>query len=493
MTQNKVKNETIGYITDENGKHLGTCFLFCEKHIFTARHVIKNYIFTANLLKCVFPEINFETSCEIIFEKEEYDVAILKYDQEIEIDDIFLNFAVTEAEKGDKWETYGYPVLNKKQDEYVYGNIRRITNNNPCTIYELKIDEVKEDSDWSGISGAPLIINNEIAGLVVKEVETNIKSRLKAISFFGIFELLEGEEIPIINKIKSNYDSVLSDRMKFFEESIEEIFYKYTFNKGIINSECFLLKSTNGSLEKLVEMLCGSIKDYGSSIVLYKKSKEGNYRERFEADVEIQERKKKILKLISTNEQLIYILLWTLAEGIRHCPRIGSRILDSSSGAATDIYIDERGEMNIYFSCGQIDDDYLVCLDAGLSEINKYVDNEKLSMEDEIIDWDELVVSSLNYPTRKKLLKFRETGINVGVFMICSFEHYEIYNKEDMYDEVHDCDCKKRMYEKFIKEKESEIERVLKKYPWISKIDIVHFVLPFNDLAQFRAIIDQKM
>ena len=75
------------------------------------------------------------------------------------------------VELGDEWETVGYPgeyEYEDIEDEYLKGNINRIIEHEIYDI-ELNIFDQKDSVTWSGVSGAPLIVYDNIVGIILQE------------------------------------------------------------------------------------------------------------------------------------------------------------------------------------------------------------------------------------------------------------------------------------------------------------------------------------
>lgn len=483
----------VGYIEDENQCMIGTCFLFCDGYIITARHVIEDYITSISKIKCIFPYINLYVKVSLEFEDEEFDFAVLQYEEKNDIEIEYYELAISEAESGDNWETIGFPVKNEKNSEFVDGTIKRIMNNNPNVRYELKISDVKDDACWQGISGAPLIVEDTLSGIIISEKESNLKSRFEAVSISGIISILKEHRPCVIKNMRSKYDEVLKQRMDYFEEGIKKNFHEIEITEGLIKGSCYVLKNTICAMDNFIEMVGESIRNYGATIIQYKKSKTGTFKERNKADKDMDRIKRKIMNMLQTSDQLAYILLWTLAEGAKRYPRIGSRIIDDMPDIMTDIYVKEDDKLCLYFSCGRIDEEFFECFEKELEQINNSIKNNSLSLEDEIINWDELVVSSLRYNNQELINNRIIEKIEVGIFMMTSYEHYELYRNENINNENNDCQNKKIILERYINNNLTKLENIIAKYDWIKSLNVEHFILPFNDMAQFKFKLNESL
>ena len=125
------------------------------------------------------------------------------------------------------FQTYGYPK-EKSEGFYIEGivisdTINSIENND----YELKIEESYYLQSYKGLSGAPILIDNFIVGMIVAE-ET--EENLHGISFKLIDSFLKetnNEENILIEERELTYIS--TEKIKEFKEKINhDSLLKYT-------------------------------------------------------------------------------------------------------------------------------------------------------------------------------------------------------------------------------------------------------------------------
>ena len=167
---------------------LGTCFLINKRKIISAYHVIEKI---TDLNELNVEIVNKKIPVKVYYWNSEIDFLILDIAEEIEADieysDIYLTTCI---ECGDKWESAGYPVVyscegeeeNEESDrQYLKGDINRIIEVGIADI-ELNIYDQRHDAEWEGMSGAPLIIDNRIMGVIIVERKSMLLSKLKCIS-----------------------------------------------------------------------------------------------------------------------------------------------------------------------------------------------------------------------------------------------------------------------------------------------------------------------
>ncbi|MDK2965355.1 hypothetical protein [Lacrimispora sp.] len=504
MIDADMNSSIIGYLHNCSDSLLGSCFFFSENYIFTARHVIESYINKLSNLHCHFDNISYDSEVDIIYENSDYDIAVLLCKVPCYVKLNFYNFSISDPEKEDKWCTEGYPLAYKQEtgseaihelSEYLEGTVRRILQKNTCVIYELNIDNQTQNSDWEGISGAPLIVDNEIAGIIVSEVESNLLTRLKAISFSCIFNQLESENSDILNLITSSYDPILKYRMDYFFNSVTNNFYTFTVNYNKIHNDCYILKNSIDNLKLLVNDIDLSMGFYGSSLSDYKTSiNTTDIRKKLESDRLLQKNKIKIIEYIKSSNQFSYILLWFFSEGIKKCPRVGSRVDSGINKFPTDLYVNQDNGLQLFFSFCHQDNKLIHCFQKSLDEINKIIENGNVNIDSEIISWDELIVSSLNFKNKKIILDYHENKnkINIGFFVLSTFECYDIYKLETASSLTSDQSIKKQILEKSLKEFNLELAEIKKNYDWLDNITVTHFIASLKDLSQLEFILEEQ-
>lgn len=265
---------------------LGTGFFCGENCIFTANHVVR-----AQLAKGV-SEFNYELSdntvnkANKIYENEEYDIVVLETSTNctnINIPPI----AFSVAEENDRYEIAGYPYVNEGNMDIISGYVIREESKNPTSIYKLYIDNQRENADWSGLSGAPLIIEKEISGIVLQTVEGNTKPVILAESIEGILNVI-GSDCPIIlEKIKKSYSPLILNRFDDFFEQLNLISNSFKIDTLYGPIDIVALKNTE-KIDDLANLVMNAVDYYGVTLTEYKNSQSEIPRTKREADKAIR-------------------------------------------------------------------------------------------------------------------------------------------------------------------------------------------------------------
>ncbi|MCY7008350.1 hypothetical protein OCK72_06735 [Fusobacterium simiae] len=250
----------------ENNKVVGTGFLITPNLFMTARHNVHNNVDGEPDEKEVF--INLAAIGHIkgktINLKKSYleriDIVIIQLENAITNIKLTKFFKLKNSSKDYMFRTYGYPK-EKLEGFFIEGTvisdtINSIENND----YILKIEEPYYLQSYKGLSGAPILIDNFIVGIIVAE-ET--EENLHGISFKLIDSLLneiniEERELTYISaekikefKEKINYKSLL----KYTEETLNVAGPRYSKinleNQTLQNLKIFL--DENIPQEKLLK------------------------------------------------------------------------------------------------------------------------------------------------------------------------------------------------------------------------------------------------
>ena len=259
-----MNSEIIGKLTS-NEELLGTCFLISRRYIITAYHVIKD---------CTDIEVEFELIGISRKVNKLYflDENILELDNEIEEEINYMTIGtVTSVEKGELWETSGYPYhgvvddeLNIYEYQYASGEINRYVIKEIPDL-ELTIKNQKDLTDWEGVSGAPLIVNNQISGvIVVQRLSPQVQPVLKAISMEKIIEFLK-DETEVLKILSFRNKNLLNDRIDAFTQECKDKFFSFEYTGESFASKCLILKPQY-AVEHVAEMIDLFLKDYANSL-----------------------------------------------------------------------------------------------------------------------------------------------------------------------------------------------------------------------------------
>jgi V8-like Glu-specific endopeptidase len=181
----------------------GTCFLINKNTAITVFHVIKEHetseiIILKNCSKIASAKLhkNIDNDCKT------KDFAILTLDQDLTFSK-YLEFGLIEnIEVGSKWISRGYPLPKSCNGENILPHADNSIGQHFAEITDKKIDvELNHNKKWNsyeGMSGAPLIINNKVVGLINSELTSQETSReLYALSVKSLKDILISNNIAV--------------------------------------------------------------------------------------------------------------------------------------------------------------------------------------------------------------------------------------------------------------------------------------------------------
>lgn len=207
--------------TDE--EVIGTAFLVNSSYAITAQHVIekcKGHAFELEAYDGIHKITNCNVEYGLKITEKNIDIALIKLTSVDSFFNQFLNMCSEKKVLKDEYQTYGYPILNGSEAFYLSGNV--LSPEGRLTIFNSTGEQV-QCSLYSGVSGAPLIINNMIYGVISDEVlTTNITlPELYSSDFYKIIEYFES--LAELDKGQVKLYRFLKDNCKNNVEDAEEL------------------------------------------------------------------------------------------------------------------------------------------------------------------------------------------------------------------------------------------------------------------------------
>ncbi|MGN7414110.1 pentapeptide repeat-containing protein [Paenibacillus sp. SAF-068] len=187
----------------ECGEKRGTAFMISDSLALTAYHTLEYY--DSEEIKISFPyNENLHVTAKLI--NKINDVALLSIDGLLQIENSFL-LAGEKILPDKEWSTFGYPASREPTGGRFTGKVTldNLVGDKTYNI-DLNVNEGKNGLVFDGLSGAPLIIDNHIVGVIT--VEKNGKA-LGATSLSSINALLESNDIAVSKRL-------IRDEEKFY-------------------------------------------------------------------------------------------------------------------------------------------------------------------------------------------------------------------------------------------------------------------------------------
>ena len=247
---------------DKTERVIGTAFIINNQYAITAEHVVEKCKSGTMVLESYDGKHIIKEClvvCQLKIEEREIDIAVIKYQYNNKFYNELLELSYNEVELNDDYETYGYPKYNNFNEYYISGRI--ISPEGRMSIVN-STGEYKYRTLYSSVSGAPLIIDNTIRGVIICEtVASNIsKPELNACYFNNVIRYLETNNdtcvrdkklLDILNKFCKKTEVKVKEKIDPFHELYdreykniknkknlsEKVLSKYpNFSKRVLNS-----------------------------------------------------------------------------------------------------------------------------------------------------------------------------------------------------------------------------------------------------------------
>lgn len=145
--------------SDAEDKLLGTCFFIKSDIAVTARHVVKG---KDNVYIKINKDKHISVNCIC---NEDADFAILKLDEPYGFNE-YYDLNSTEILDDEDWKTFGFPTT-KIQGQMINGRVT-MAHTIEEQVYDVELQMIPDPklSDYHGISGAPIVIDNTVKAIV---------------------------------------------------------------------------------------------------------------------------------------------------------------------------------------------------------------------------------------------------------------------------------------------------------------------------------------
>ena len=190
------------------GEHDGTAFLVSGDIAITATHCILEYIDGDAEIVLTFFNIvgkeKFEVEATLVSESNS-PLAVLKLAETVETQYLQLGCYLDQMRRNTEVVSYGYPVVEGVDGYPVDLYINDYMNPNTMNEYDISllISEKSKITDYSGMSGSPVLYREHVVGILIEErMETSESgghaTGLKLISNYKMKKCLENNEIPFV-------------------------------------------------------------------------------------------------------------------------------------------------------------------------------------------------------------------------------------------------------------------------------------------------------
>ena len=212
----------------ECGTKSGTAFFVSNNRALTAYHNVTES--EDNEIICTSNsgfKVKAKVSEKITEHYKKLDVALLVFDENLNISQEFSFTNFKDVKSGTNWISRGFPsAKGVSGDNILYGDnnvvnqqLRSLRNNK----IDIELEHSKKLSTYAGYSGSPLVINNSIAGIINQELLQNGESKeLTALSVKYFKDLLITEGVSVVEKESSEFNPLRSELLsEWFERHID--------------------------------------------------------------------------------------------------------------------------------------------------------------------------------------------------------------------------------------------------------------------------------
>lgn len=485
-------------LLDDAGEFLGTAFLIKNNVLYTANH---NFKFVEDTTKCYIElksQLGIKRTFKVSNVIEELDLAELTLDDILNIS--YIPKISTECIIEDKIFSYGYKeddVTSEIIDTTVkLDKYDELTGEISDNSYMIKDEE--DCAKWSGFSGAPVYTNENICGMVIRNIGGDgIKTRLKIISFNKILNFLvkHNKREMIENFPQKFISSGLSKRINKNKELCQKLYYNscFQFDNTNIDFRIDFLKVQDdnelnvGVYVKEIQKL---IEDYSLSLDFrYKAAEEIIFNDEYIR--KMYKRIEEVKKRMQCNFNSAYIILWMLSEGILNSPKIGKVLVEEDSlYSEKDIFFKKDKEtIKLLIPFISVYEDLNECLE---NIINAIKNNDSLPDISEV-DWDLKAIECLDYISQVNIGDIirqeytKEVELDITALVIYKSEIYEnipnLINSEDRRVKYFSTEFEKRF-----KSDSNKYNNMIELSSSINHINVHLFVIPISDINVIEKI-----
>lgn len=182
------------------GTDNGTGFLISKNKLLTARHCISDYINEKKEIEIFLNNEKIDTNVHLLYNDADTDVAILEVASNFDVEHIRLS-AIKPRQKM-QWTSWGFPDA-KTSGQFTYGQVANLLSTTVArSDIDLTINPEYSLSNYSGLSGSPVIVGNKIVGIL--RLQTN--NSLNALSICSFTDVLTSFDIDF--ETDSEYEEV---------------------------------------------------------------------------------------------------------------------------------------------------------------------------------------------------------------------------------------------------------------------------------------------
>lgn len=202
MIENYIKAATCMIVCEDK---TGTGWLVAESLIITARHTVKAAISDGKKIELSFSagKNNEIINAKVLKDDEDTDVCLLELEKKVDYSP--LEFRLDISPEGSRWQSFGYPSSKLTIGHLLKGEVTHNLNETQLRMdIDLAVDPQYSLSDYAGLSGAVVVIDDFAVGLI----RISLDGSLGAISLKSIEGFLKSSEITAEPSSKNQHGKV---------------------------------------------------------------------------------------------------------------------------------------------------------------------------------------------------------------------------------------------------------------------------------------------
>ena len=228
------------------GEDHGTGFFISPVLIMTANHTIMDFDIEETEIQITLPDGTVHTTA-IVAQDEYLDVAVLQIACERE-NETFLPIVLDHIRYNEEWSTFGYPFNRLATGQLFQGTVQAHARNLPYDLNLVSV-EIDPSTDYSGLSGAPLLIDGKVNGLITWSTHRG----LGAVSVSKISVFLSDNNIKFDSQIEQSWSQEFDTELEGVVENAAVV--SKLMDSLEVNGKYHLLHGSPGSGKSIISSL----------------------------------------------------------------------------------------------------------------------------------------------------------------------------------------------------------------------------------------------
>ena len=248
------------------GTESGTAWLIGKDRVVTARHCVLACIEDGQPVELFFPDAGDGfIAGSIVAQSEDWDACLLALEATPAAEPLSVSMEL--PREGETWQTFGYPQGKPTLGHRLTGNIAQVLETPKLKIdLDLSIDTNVEIQAYGGMSGAAVICEGSVVGMVRLKVDGTVA----ALSLKQLETFLAENGVDVDSESAALPKPLFAERGDFpeeFAESVQERSGCYLFLEGAHGyGKSTFCRTFRGDEEKLINLGAFCLSDPESAL-----------------------------------------------------------------------------------------------------------------------------------------------------------------------------------------------------------------------------------